>query len=171
MAAEANEASTVTPRSEAEGPPSKEALSPTPPGLTDLPQKVTQPDLPPPNWHREKPRKSSRVLKELGVSVHFLQCGAGVGGREWSRGGTWSRGGGGNAGRPEDGGGLRPYLTLILRFKNPWRDGTGSLHPHDTGSMWLIEASVEEASSPSPLFSIPPAPRDTAMATGGRTGT
>ncbi|KAM9764455.1 membrane-spanning 4-domains subfamily A member 10 isoform 5-T7 [Dama dama] len=67
MAAEANEASTVTPRSEAEGPPSKEALSPTPPGLTDLPQKVTQPDLPPPNWHREKPRKSSRVLKELGL--------------------------------------------------------------------------------------------------------
>lgn len=80
MAAEANGASTVTPRSEAEGPPSKEALSPTPPGLTDLPQKMTQPDLPPPNWHREKPRKSSRILKELGVSVHFLQCGAGVGG-------------------------------------------------------------------------------------------
>lgn len=80
MAAEANEASTVTPRSETEGPPPKEALSPTPPGLTDLSQKVTQPDLPPSNWHREKPRKSSRALKELGVSVHFLQCGAGVGG-------------------------------------------------------------------------------------------
>lgn len=80
MAAAANEASTVTARSEAEGHPSEKALSPTPPGLTDLPQKVTQPDLPPPNWHQEKPRKSSRVLKELGVSVHFLQCGAGVGG-------------------------------------------------------------------------------------------
>ena len=83
----------------------------------------------------------------------------------------WCRGGGGNAGRPEDGGGLRQCLTLILRFKNPWRGRRGSLHPHNTGSLWLIEASVEEASSPSPLFSIPPAPRDTAMATGGRTGT
>ncbi|CAN0329977.1 unnamed protein product [Rangifer tarandus platyrhynchus] len=71
MAAEANEASTVTPRSEAEGPPPKEALSPTPPGLTDLSQKVTQPDLPPSNWHREKPRKSSRALKELGA-VHVV---------------------------------------------------------------------------------------------------
>lgn len=80
MAAAANGASTVIARSEAEGHPSEKALSPTPPGLTDLPQKVTQPDLPPPNWHQEKPRKSSRVLKELGVSVHFLQCSAGVGG-------------------------------------------------------------------------------------------
>uniref|UniRef100_A0AAA9S3A9 Membrane spanning 4-domains A10 n=1 Tax=Bos taurus TaxID=9913 RepID=A0AAA9S3A9_BOVIN len=71
MAAAANEASTVTARSEAEGHPSEKALSPTPPGLTDLPQKVTQPDLPPPNWHQEKPRKSSRVLKELGA-VHVV---------------------------------------------------------------------------------------------------
>ncbi|XP_010843027.1 PREDICTED: membrane-spanning 4-domains subfamily A member 10 [Bison bison bison] len=71
MAAAANGASTVTARSEAEGHPSEKALSPTPPGLTDLPQKVTQPDLPPPNWHQEKPRKSSRVLKELGA-VHVV---------------------------------------------------------------------------------------------------
>ena len=75
----ADGASTVTPKSEAEGYPSEKVLSPTPPGLTDLPEKVTQPAFPPQNWHQEKPRKSSRVLKELGVSVHFLQCGTGVG--------------------------------------------------------------------------------------------
>ncbi|XP_055270961.1 membrane-spanning 4-domains subfamily A member 10 isoform X1 [Moschus berezovskii] len=71
MAAEADGAATDTPTSEAEEHPSKEALSPTPPDLTDLPQKVTQPDLPPPNCYREKPRKGSRVLKELGA-IHVV---------------------------------------------------------------------------------------------------
>ncbi|XDB65862.1 hypothetical protein AB1E18_019172 [Capra hircus] len=67
----ADGASTVTPKSEAEGYPSEKVLSPTPPGLTDLPEKVTQPAFPPQNWHQEKPRKSSRVLKELGA-VHVV---------------------------------------------------------------------------------------------------
>ncbi|XP_072826832.1 membrane-spanning 4-domains subfamily A member 10 [Vicugna pacos] len=61
--------------------PPRQALSPTWPGLTGPPRKVTQPSLLPPDWHLEKPRKTSRLLKELGachvaVALLYLILGA-----------------------------------------------------------------------------------------------
>ncbi|XP_057583116.1 membrane-spanning 4-domains subfamily A member 10 [Hippopotamus amphibius kiboko] len=67
MAAEAREAAAVTPRSGAEKFLPKQALSPTQPGLTNLPQNVTQPNLLRLERHQEKPRKRGRILKELGA--------------------------------------------------------------------------------------------------------
>ncbi|KAK2499009.1 hypothetical protein MC885_000854, partial [Smutsia gigantea] len=76
---EASGADRVIPRSGAKGLPLGKARSPVQPGQTSGPQPVAQPSyIRSPDWHQEKPRKRSSLLRELGAFqvvialLHFL---------------------------------------------------------------------------------------------------
>ncbi|KAK1335401.1 hypothetical protein QTO34_003187 [Cnephaeus nilssonii] len=68
MAAEARRAAAAVPRSGAGGLEPWPALGPAQPGQTSPPPKATQPGLLPPDWHQERPRERSILLKALGAS-------------------------------------------------------------------------------------------------------